>query len=42
MSSSDLVKIKENIGAIAALDSGNLLLSILQGPVMAFFDERNY
>ena len=42
MSSSELLKIKDDIAAIASQDSGNMLLSLLQGPVMAFFDERNY
>ena len=42
MSNSELIKIKDNIYSIAAVDSGNMLLSLLQGPVMAFFDERNY
>ena len=37
----DLVKIQDKIAQLAAIDDGNLLLTIIQGPVQTFFDDRN-
>ena len=42
MASQELLKIQDSIGHIANIDSGNMLLAFLQGPVLAFFDERNF
>ena len=39
---SELAKIQESIAIIANIDNGGLLLAMLQGPVTAFFDERNF
>ena len=38
----DLVKIQDKIAQLAAIDDGNLLLSMVQGPVQTFFDDRNF
>ena len=42
MTLSELVKIKDTIASLAQIDSGNCMLTLLQGPVNAFFDEHNY
>ena len=39
---SELVKIQDTISNIGEIDSGNLLLSILQGPIHAYFDPENF
>ena len=42
MSQGDLVKIQSSVRQMAQVAEGTLLLELLQGPVLAFFDERNF
>ena len=42
MSAGDLVKIQGSIKQMAQVESGALILELLQGPVYAFYDERNF
>ena len=42
MAQAELVKIQDMISEIAAFEDGNLLLQLMEGPILAFFDERNF